>query len=131
MRSSGEALNTQRSALMLAWNLGLTKVYNQVHDSGIKDDGIESIRSLHREVDAAVFDAYGWHDLTPNHGHYETRQGMRYTVAPAVQVEILDRLLELNHQRYADEVARGLHGKGARKVSAIPPSADSLFGDAT
>jgi len=29
--------------------------------------------------------------------------------------EILDRLLELNHQRYAEEVRQGLHGKKAKR----------------
>ena len=28
---------------------------------------------------------------------------------------MLDRLLELNHQRYAEEVAQGLHDKGKKK----------------
>jgi len=49
-----------------------------------------------------------------------------------------ERLLELNHQRYAEEVAQGLHDKGKKKpkagsqkkatVKADPPSDQiSLF----
>ncbi|MGH4014761.1 MAG: hypothetical protein ACRDSL_12710, partial [Pseudonocardiaceae bacterium] len=39
----------------------------------------------------------------------------RFTIAPEVQVEVLDRLLELNHERYAEEVRRGLHAKKKAK----------------
>lgn len=31
---------------------------------------------------------------------------------------MLDRLLELNHQRYAEEVAQGLHDKGKKKAKS-------------
>ncbi|MBG0816941.1 hypothetical protein [Planomonospora sp. ID82291] len=51
---------------------------------------------------------------------------MRYTVAPAaqpgsvdVQREFVDRLLELNHARYAEEVAKGLHDKKTTR-SKVP-----------
>ena len=42
---------------------------------------------------------------------HDTRQGTRYTIGPVVRREILDRLLELNHARYAAEVKAGLHDK--------------------
>ena len=35
--------------------------------------------------------------------------GVEHTEQP--EQEVLDRLLELNHERYAEEVRRGLHGK--------------------
>jgi hypothetical protein len=38
-------------------------------------------------------------------------------VSPEAKDELLDRLLELNHERYAAEVAAGLHDK-AKKASA-------------
>jgi hypothetical protein len=34
------------------------------------------------------------------------RGSMRFTVAPDVRIEMLDRLLELNHQRHDDEMRR-------------------------
>jgi hypothetical protein len=40
------------------------------------------------------------------------RQGIRYTVDRLVRQEILDRLSELNHERYAAEVAAGLQERG-------------------
>jgi len=49
------------------------------------------------------------------HGFHETKQGLRYTISEAARREVLGRLLKLNHERYAEEVAMGLHEKGAKK----------------
>jgi len=38
-------------------------------------------------------------------------QGVRFTIDQDVRWEVLDRLLELNHERYEEEVRQGLHGK--------------------
>jgi len=45
-------------------------------------------------------------------------QGDRFTISEAARREVLDRLLELNHQRYAEEVAQGLHDKGKKRSKA-------------
>ena len=47
--------------------------------------------------------AYGWQDVPLAHGFHTYRQMERWTVSPAARVEILDRLLELNHQRAREE----------------------------
>jgi hypothetical protein len=116
MRSAGQSLHEERSAFMLNSQLGLTKTYNLINDPSVQDAKVLRLRDLHVAVDEAVFKAYGWTNLEPEHGHYETRQGVRWTVAPPVQSEILDRLLELNHHRYAEEVAAGLHNEGAKRL---------------
>jgi hypothetical protein len=36
-----------------------------------------------------------------------------------MQREFVDRLLQLNHQRYADEVAAGLHDKKKRGAGSV------------
>ena len=43
-----------------------------------------------------------------DHDFHDTRQGVRYTLGPATRTELLDRLLELNHERAAAEAAAGL-----------------------
>ena len=53
--------------------------------------------------------------LDLGHGFHETKQGVRYTISNEAQREVLGRLLKLNHERYAEEVALGLHEKGAKK----------------
>lgn len=115
MDRAGEELDSYRRSVMLGRGLGLTKLYNLVHDEGVTSADIRRLREIHVEIDKAVAEAYGWSDLRLNHGFHETRQGIRYTIDPAVQVEILDRLLELNHKRYDEENRKGLHS-GARRT---------------
>jgi hypothetical protein len=55
-------------------------------------------------MDQAVAAAYGWNDLDLGHGFHDTKQGVRYTVSEPARRELLDRLLALNHQRYAQKV---------------------------
>jgi hypothetical protein len=61
-------------------------------------------------------------DRKQGHGFHETKQGMRYTI-------LLDRLLRLNHERYAEEVAQGLHEKGAKGKAAKKGKASNGKGD--
>jgi len=109
----GRRLHEHRAPLMIHNNEGLTKTYNRVHNPEDSSDGIPEMRRLHVELDHAVAAAYGWSDLDLDHQFWVTPQGRRFTVGPAAKDEILDRLLELNHARYAEEVAAGLHAKAA------------------
>ena len=114
MRDLGNRLDTFRRDLMLARQVGLTSAYNLVNDPACVAADITELRGIHRAIDEAVVRAYGWTDLLESgldHGFHDTRQGTRYTIGPAVRQEILDRLLELNHVRYAEEVKAGLHAK--------------------
>jgi hypothetical protein len=99
---------------MLARQEGLTKTYNRFHNPHETAEDIVRLRELHREMDEAVAAAYGWDDLELGHGFHETKQGLRYTISEAARREVLGRLLKLNHERYAEEVAQGLHDKGAK-----------------
>jgi hypothetical protein len=140
MDGVGKELHEFRRGVLLGRELGLTKLYNMVHDPAFGDQEIERIREIHVEIDNATAEAYGWTDLDLGHGFHETRQGRRFTIDPVVQVEVLDRLLELNHERYAEEVAKGLHSKKgkAKRVrgmksdpaqidNAMLPRPDTLF----
>jgi hypothetical protein len=44
----------------------------------------------------------------------------RYRWPDAVRNDVLARLLALNAECYAEEVAQGLHGKGGKKPSTAP-----------
>ena len=126
--SLGGQLHTHRSALMLNRQEGLTTTYNRVHDPDEHADDIVRLREIHVELDYAVRDAYGWDDLDLGHDFHETKFGIRYTFAPVPRQEVLDRLLELNHQRYGEEVKQGLHDKrkAKRKAKAVAPGAMTL-----
>ncbi|MFM9702114.1 Eco57I restriction-modification methylase domain-containing protein [Streptomyces galilaeus] len=143
LRNAGEILDRYRSNLMRSRQIGLTATYNLFHDSLCRDAGIVELRRMHEEVDRATIKAYGWHDLLdecgqtlaadPNHetfpldhSFHETDQGPRYTVGLLARTEIIDRLRQLNHQAYADEVHLGLHKKPAIYPDMPSPSLEAV-----
>ncbi|MFI7080624.1 Eco57I restriction-modification methylase domain-containing protein [Micromonospora sp. NPDC049903] len=114
LQNLGEHLDAYRRNVMLSRQVGLTANYNRVFDPACQDDDIVELRRIHRHIDVEVCRAYGWNDLLASgldHGFHKAGAYTRYTIGPAIQREILDRLLELNHQRHAEEVAVGLHEK--------------------
>ncbi|MEU7889489.1 DNA methyltransferase [Microbispora bryophytorum] len=130
MRELGDRLDAFRRELMLSRQAGLTATYNMVNDPANTDEDIVTLRAIHEAIDEAVCRAYGWDDLidTLDHGHHPVGRETRYTVGPAIQRELVDRLLELNHERYAEEVGKGLHdkpGKKAGKPKAAPATPES------
>ena len=130
---AGEALDANRSSLMVDRDCGLTGVYNLIH-SPIEqsDERIQQLRDLHVQLDIAVRDAYGWSDLDLGHGFHDVRgQGVRFTFSPEAADEALDRLLELNKERYKAEVVAGLHtrAKKPKARKAQPVNQGSFFGD--
>lgn len=120
------ALDRYRADQMRSLQLGLTGLYNRVHDHADRGDSIVRLRELHVALDYAVAAAYGWSDLDVGHGFHETKLGRRFTFAPAARQEVLDRLLELNHERYAEEVRQGLHAKPKAKRRVKAKAADAL-----
>ncbi|WP_414506546.1 Eco57I restriction-modification methylase domain-containing protein [Streptomyces sp. NEAU-L66] len=142
LRDIGKHLHAYRQELMLHRNpgIGLADTYSLFHSADCLDDDIIELRHIHEEIDKSTIEAYGWHDLldttggTPpadpthqtvplNHGFHETDQGTRYTIGSLARTEIIDRLRQLNHQAYADEVFLGLHKKPKKHPDMPPPSA--------
>jgi hypothetical protein len=113
--SIGSRYDELRQQIMVMRQGGLTKTYNRFHNRGEQSTDIARLRALHVEMDQAVAAAYGWSDLDLGHGFHTTKQGERFTISEPARRTVLDRLLALNHQRYAEEVAAGLHEKGAKK----------------
>jgi hypothetical protein len=153
---TGERLDSFRLGVMERRKRGLTALYNLVHDRRMRDEEIEQLRQIHIEIDETVRDAYAldeeqepairqfealiasaplpaWREIDLGHGFHETRQGVRFTISPEARVDVLDKLLALNHYRYQQEVERGLHsgkGRGAgRKKGVGRPTAAGGFED--
>jgi hypothetical protein len=141
LEDAGKRYDAVRRELMRSRREGLTATYNRFHDRAETLEDISALRALHIEMDQAVAAAYGWSDLDLGHGFHETKQGVRYTISESARRTVLDRLLALNHQRYAEEVKAGLHDKGTKKGKRakasgsapaqghlIPPPQGDLFG---
>jgi hypothetical protein len=109
-----------RVRTMLVRQEGLTKTYNRFHDPDETDADIQKLRELHIEMDRAVAVAYGWTDIALGHAFHETKQALRFTISEPARREVLQRLLKLNHERYAEEVKQGFHGKKGVARKAAP-----------
>ena len=145
LETIGETYHTHRQTIMQTRQEGLTKTYNRFHNPDETAADITKLRQLHIEMDNVVAAAYGWHDLLPSpagrgvggegldHGFHTTKQGIRFTLSEPARREVLDRLLQLNHERYAAEVAQGLHDKKGKKSkgktkASPPPDPDEVQG---
>lgn len=101
----GERYYRHQRAILSKRSIGITSTYNLFHNQMEIQSDISALRQLHVEMDHAVATAYGWQHLDLCHGFHETKQGIRYTISEAARLEVLDRLLALNHQRHAEEQA--------------------------
>lgn len=101
-----QELHDWRAELMVDRDEGITVLYGGYHDPDDDREHIRELRRRHRELDAAVLDAYGWSALDLDHGHHETRYGVFYTVSEAARYELLTRLLELNFRQYAEQTGK-------------------------
>lgn len=107
----GARYDQRRQAVLKGKQIGLTQMYNQFHDLENNTKEISDLRHRHVEMDRSVAIAYGWGDLDLGHGFHETKQVVRFTICESARREVLQRLLKLNHERYAEEVKQGLHDK--------------------
>ena len=118
LESIGNSYYNYRKSLMLGNQEGLTTTYNRFHNPDEFSEAIQKLRELRTEMDLLVTGAYGWNDLDLGHGFHETRQGIRFTISETARREVLDRLLALNHERYREELAQGLHETATKKTKA-------------
>ncbi|MHB8165313.1 MAG: Eco57I restriction-modification methylase domain-containing protein, partial [Sulfuricella sp.] len=96
--------------------------------------GILELRRLHRELDIAIRDAYGWNDLNLGHDFIEVEtlpenDRVRYTLSPAARKEVLKRLLAENHRRAALEATAAAGQAPVKKTRAKKTKAAGVIGD--
>jgi len=107
-------LRRQWQEVLASWSAdsknGLTQLYNAIHSDEQHEVAVRA-RELLEQIDESVFASYGWSDLSPGLDLRSTPRGPRYSIAPDLRREVMYRLLQLNHERYAAEIAAGLHDK--------------------
>jgi hypothetical protein len=154
MSQAGRELDRTRREVMAERKIGLTALYNLTNSEDVDEPEIDRLREIHIEVDRAVQEAYAlseeqdhairdyeakvgsgplllWREIDLDHGFYKTRQGSRFTISPQARIDVLDKLLALNHYRYDLEVKQGLHsgkGRGASKKGATRAARDTWSG---
>jgi len=119
LETIGQQYYQYRAELMIRNSQGLTATYNRFHDPDETHEDILHLRSLHEQMDRAVLDAYGWTDIPTTceflldyEEEEETdskrKKPWRYRWPEEIHHEVLARLLELNQQRYDEEVTLGV-----------------------
>jgi hypothetical protein len=111
LKTTAKRYDAHRTKTMETCQLGLTPLYNRFHNLDESCDDIQTLRDIHVGMDQSVAAAYGWNELQLDHDFHETKQGVRFTISESARREVLQRLLKLNHERYEEEVAQGLHKK--------------------
>ena len=120
----------KQQEMVEATGIGLTDVFNQVHDPTINSKEVVALRRVQVEIDRAVVDAYGWKKLDLNHDFYKTRQGLRFTVHATSRQDLVQRLLKLNHERnLAKTNAKKVKSKSRKRKRIETAAAGSLFDD--
>ena len=148
LAASGEMLDKRRPLIMERRRSGLTALYNDVHNEANYEPDITMIREIHAEIDEAVREAYAldeerdpqireyerkiasaplpaWREIDLAHGFHETPQGTRFTISPQARIDVLDKLLALNHYRHQQELECGLHAKKKSRSKPKPATHDT------
>jgi hypothetical protein len=126
LEAAGQNYHGHRAALMVEADEGMTKIYNRFHDQAERRPAIQRLRALHDDMDRAVLRAYGWDDLagtlqpvflTTEAEDDHTYQG-RYFWPAEERDLVLSRLLALNAERHAEEVAAGISPAKSKRGQA-------------
>jgi hypothetical protein len=112
----GQTYHARRLKIAHARVEGLTDVYNRFHDPSDKSADVSELRTLRVEMDRSVVAAYEWSDLDLGHAFHPTKGGTRFTVSEPSRRTLLERLLALNHLRYAEGTKTGFQTKRAPRV---------------
>ena len=132
LRATAENLHAERAALMQREGLGLTDLYNALHDPHSDLPGVAALRARHEELDREVAAAYGWDDLDMRHDfrqvdYLPANDNTRHTIAENVRLEVLRRLSALNRQRWQDEQTAPAQPARGRRSSRRGPAQGSLL----
>lgn len=137
LQKMSEDYHQLRSEVMLQKDIGLTDLYNKFHCEKEGSESFALLRNLQENIDYLVLTMYGWDDIDLQHSFYDLNtlpknDCTRFTISEESRREVLQRLLKLNHERYAEEVAAGLHDKkkkaatSRKKKAASAPTQNSM-----
>jgi hypothetical protein len=126
LEALGLSYHDRRAATMRSAGIGLTRLYRRFHDPKETSPEIADLRELHRRIDEAVADAYGWNDIDLNHSFHEVsylpeNDRIRFTISEKTRIKVLGRLAVLNRQRLNVEQAGSTVKANSGKASLGSP----------
>ncbi|MBF0544970.1 MAG: N-6 DNA methylase [Candidatus Riflebacteria bacterium] len=95
----GKEFYQKRQKIMYERKIGLTGVYNLVHDKKQKSQEIRELRELQFGMDFVTASAYNWKELDLKRDFFSTKQGERLTISSSAREAILEKLLRLNLEK--------------------------------
>lgn len=111
--TSAKQYSEYREKVRLTKKWNLRELYKNFHNPDFDNEAVVRLRGMHVDLDKTVAEAYGWSDISLNHGFHETSQGLRFTLAESARLVVLQRLLVLNHQRHQEEIVASCNNKAA------------------
>ena len=96
----GKKYNEHRNNLMNNQEKCLTELYNSFNDRNNQTDGVQTLRTLHVEMDYKVCRAFGLHSIELNHGFHQTQQGEKFTISKEGKQGALSQLLVQNIEQF-------------------------------
>jgi hypothetical protein len=82
----------------------MTKVYNDLHDPGQRNEEIQELRDLQVRINDEVLAAYGFEAIDLENGFHQVgylpeEKNTRFTISESARAELLHRLAMLNKSR--------------------------------
>ncbi len=118
---SGNAFRKALSELYIELGAGPTSAVGALADERETRASVMRVRQAIEANDRTVGALYGLSGIDLQHGIHDTQQGARFTISARARREVLECLLELNHERYAEEVRQGLHESEQPRASSAAP----------
>lgn len=103
----GREFFERRQWYMESQNKGLTKFYNDFHDSTVTDCEINDLRLMQNSINRAVSAKYAW-DIELSCGFHEVGylpdgKNSRFTITEGTRLEVLRRLSQMNKARFEEQ----------------------------
>jgi len=111
LEDAGRRYHESRTKVMRHRKKGATYICNLIDNPQEVSVDIIELRELMSSLDSSVLSSYGWGDIDLEYGFHETQLGIQFAASENARTEILQRLLQLNHDRYKKELSDGLHGE--------------------
>ncbi len=127
----GEGWQEAALASLHGFGPGLNDVVSRVHDPSCDSEQIARLRSWYEQIHGSVVEAYGWSDLASAFAFEATDEGVRWSLPPETQSELLRRLHELNRTRQRDRNAAGpgtkrRRGRGRQTSATAHPTFEGM-----
>ena len=125
VKDVGEHFYCRRQNFMEKFSEGLVSLYNRFNNPKESNDEIKELRLIYVMLNKEVAKLYGLENLNFECDFRETKDGIRYTISKDSRLEVLQQLLQLNHDRHEDECKGRVDTKASQKVVRNAPLENS------